>query len=61
MDKIDNPWFVVSQIAIPLCAFVFSLMYVRRYRRRQAAEGVMASEKESGGNDDPGSRTGDGG
>lgn len=61
MDKIDNPWFVVSQIAIPLCAFVFSLMYVRRYRRRPAAEGVMASEKESGGNDDPGSRTGDGG
>jgi len=38
MDKINNPWFVLSQIVIPLCAFLFSLMYVRRHRANQPVE-----------------------
>jgi len=43
MEKIDNPWFIMSQILIPLCAFLFSLMYVRRYRARRAAESAPAT------------------
>lgn len=38
MDKIGNPWFVISQVLVPLCLLLFSLMYVRRYRARHAAE-----------------------
>ncbi len=38
IDKIHNPWFVISQILIPLCVLLFSLMYVRRYNARQRAE-----------------------
>lgn len=36
IDKIDNMWFVVSQIVIPLSAIIFSLLYVRRYRAKHA-------------------------
>lgn len=38
MDKIGNLWFVISQVLVPLCLLLFSLMYVRRYRARHAAE-----------------------
>ena len=48
MDKIDNPWFIVSQIVIPICAFVFSLMYVRRYRAKKQASAAVAENKERG-------------
>jgi hypothetical protein len=40
MDKINNPWFVLSQIVVPLSGFLFSLIYVRRHRASQAAQGA---------------------
>lgn len=38
IDKIHNPWFVISQILVPLSVLLFSLMYVRRYNARQRAD-----------------------
>lgn len=43
MDKIHNPWFVISQILFPLCVLLFSLMYVRRYNARRKAESDTGS------------------
>ncbi len=56
IDRIDNPWFVISQILIPLCILLFSLMYVRRYRAKQAAEGDAPTPHggETDKDDDPG-------
>lgn len=63
MHKIHNPWFVVSQIAVPLCAFIFSLIYIRRYRRRRAAANAIPprAANEANKNADPSFPGGDGG
>ena len=54
IDKIDNPWFVISQILFPLCVLLFSLMYVRRYRAKRIAESDAPSPncKEASENED---------
>jgi hypothetical protein len=44
MDRIDNVWFVLSQIVVPLAAIIFSVVYVRRYRARQAAESASSAD-----------------
>lgn len=38
MDRIDNVWFVLSQIVVPLAAILFSVVYVRRHWARQAGQ-----------------------
>lgn len=43
MDRIDNVWFVLSQIVVPLAAIIFSVVYVRRHRARQAAESASSA------------------
>ena len=44
MDRIDNVWFVLSQIVVPLAAIIFSVVYVRRYRARHAAESASSAD-----------------
>ena len=44
MDRIDNVWFVLSQIVVPLAAIIFSVVYVRRYRARQAREAESSAD-----------------
>jgi hypothetical protein len=44
MDRIDNVWFVVSQIVVPLAAIIFSVVYVRRHRARQAAQSGCSAD-----------------
>jgi hypothetical protein len=48
MDKVDNIWFVVSQIVSPLSAIIFSLMYVRRYKARHAIASGCPGTHDSG-------------
>lgn len=48
MKKINNPWFVVSQILIPLAVILFSLMYVRRYRIKHAVRGASPNSPAEG-------------
>lgn len=38
MDRVDNIWFVLSQIVVPLAAIIFSVVYVRRHRARQTGQ-----------------------
>ncbi len=48
MKKINNPWFVISQILIPLAVILFSLMYVRRYRIKHAVPGASPNSPPEG-------------
>lgn len=47
MDRIDNIWFVLSQIVVPLAAILFSVVYVRRYWARQTGQSVPSAEPPS--------------
>lgn len=50
MERMDNLWFVLFQIVMPLCALLFSLMYVRRYKRTVKA---ASTATEGSGKDSP--------
>jgi hypothetical protein len=57
MDRIDNIWFVVSQIIIPLLVIIFSVIYVRRYRAKHAiatADPAISNEAEAKAERQPG-------
>ena len=44
MDRIDNVWFVLSQIVVPLAAILFSVLYVRRHWARQTGQSAPSAE-----------------